>query len=163
MLSSQIASGEIGKIEHWKTSKNAVGTQMRMKKIGKLGKLGGGWLKSGGKNAAIEKKWVGGCFFGQCSFLSIRAVIFFLTPPGFSPFLAFSGPESGLKASQDLPDDQMWDENCCITSIKLWDAEKNGFPPNLLTEIAQNPYFGPFWAGQPDFQPGMPPSLYIRA
>ena len=41
--------------------------------------------------------------------------------------------------------------------------EKNGFPPNLSTEIAQNPYFGPFWAGQPDFWPGMSPSLYIQA
>ena len=30
-------------------SENRVGTRIRMEKIGKLGKLGGGWLKSGGK------------------------------------------------------------------------------------------------------------------
>lgn len=33
--------------------------------------------------------------------------------------MAFSGPESGPKVSRDLPDDQMWDENCFITSHEI--------------------------------------------
>jgi len=52
-----------------------------MEKIGKLGKLGGGWLKSGGKKCSNREKMGGWVFFGQCSFLSIRAAIFVLTPP----------------------------------------------------------------------------------
>ena len=42
-----------------------------------------------------------------------------------------------------------------VNHLKDNEPESDGFPPTNTPNMAQNPYFGPIWADQPDFGPGI--------